>query len=145
MGRAVLAAAERVRDDVLRFAATALGCDPAELRLENWHAVRGEQRHSIADLVLHEFGGIGFQFAADGFQKAPLDKRAPLDSPCVFWEIGWAAVAVAVDPGTGKVTIEKLVISGDAGKAINPLVCRGQDEGRQVNRVVRKKSVPHAR
>jgi CO/xanthine dehydrogenase Mo-binding subunit len=129
MGRAVLAAAGRVRDDVLRFAATALACDPGELRLENWHAVRGNERHSIAELVLREFGNIGFQFAADGFQKAPLDGRAPLDSPCVFWEIGWAAVVVAVDPGTGKVTIEKLVVSGDAGKAINPLVCRGQDEG----------------
>ena len=34
-----------------------------------------------------------------------------------------------MDPETGKVIILKLVVSGDAGKAIHPLVCQGQDEG----------------
>jgi CO/xanthine dehydrogenase Mo-binding subunit len=50
----------------------------------------------------------------------------------VFWEIGWAAVDVEVDVETGKVTVHQLVVSGDAGKAINPLICRGQDEGAAV-------------
>lgn len=132
MGQAVMAAAERARDDVLAFAARSLGCDPSELVLDDWHAVRGEQRHPIAAMVVREFGGTGFQFTADGYHKGPLSEDAPLESPCVFWEVGWAAVEIAVDPETGKITVLKLVVSGDAGKALNPLVCRGQDEGAAV-------------
>ena len=47
----------------------------------------------------------------------------------MFWEIGWAAAEVEVDRATGRLSVIKLVISGDAGRAINHLVCRGQDEG----------------
>ena len=43
-----------------------------------------------------------------------------------------SAVEVEIDPQTGAVTVCKLVVSGDAGKAINPLLCRGQDEGAAV-------------
>jgi CO/xanthine dehydrogenase Mo-binding subunit len=132
MGRAVAEAAGRVRDDVLSFAARSIGCERAELTLEDWHAVRGASRHPIGPMVTREFGGVGFQFSAEGFQKAQLDEAAPLETQCVFWEVGWAAVEVEVDPETGKVTVEKLVVSGDAGKAINPLACRGQDEGAAV-------------
>ena len=34
-----------------------------------------------------------------------------------------------MDVETGKITIHQLVVSADAGRAINPLTCRGQDEG----------------
>lgn len=37
-----------------------------------------------------------------------------------------------VDPETGKVELLQLVISGDAGKVINALGARGQDEGAAV-------------
>ncbi len=132
MGQAVAAAATRARDDVLTFAARSLGCDATELQLDDWHAVRGAARHPIAAMVMREFGGTGFQFTAEGYHKAPLDDEAPLESPCVFWEVGWAAVEIVADPETGKITVRKLVVSGDAGTAINPLVCRGQDEGAAV-------------
>ncbi len=54
---------------------------------------------------------------------------APLEAQCVFWENGWAGAEVEVDPDTGKITVLQLVASGDVGKAINTLTCRGQDEG----------------
>lgn len=50
----------------------------------------------------------------------------------MFWEIGWAAAEVDVDPETGRVEILQLVVSGDAGKVVNKLGCRGQDEGAAV-------------
>ncbi|WP_336275914.1 molybdopterin cofactor-binding domain-containing protein [Nocardioides sp. B-3] len=78
------------------------------------------------------FGGTGFEFTADGFFKSGNSHRAPLEAPCVFWEVGWAAAEVEVDPETGKVTVLQLVVSGDAGKVINKLGCRGQDEGAAV-------------
>ena len=50
----------------------------------------------------------------------------------MFWEIGWAAAEVEVDPETGRVEVLQLVVSGDAGKVVNKLGCRGQDEGAAV-------------
>ncbi len=129
MGQAVSIAAHKVRDDILEFAAGQLGCKPDVLDLEDGAIRKGNESHPLNLLVMGYYGGAGFEFSADGYFKAPLDHDAPLESPCVFWEIGWGGAEVEVDPETGKVSILKLVVSGDAGKAIHPLVCQGQDEG----------------
>lgn len=78
------------------------------------------------------FGHTGFEFSADGYYKVRNDADAPLAARCVFYEIGWAAAEVEVDPETGRVTVLQLVVSGDAGKVINKIGCRGQDEGAAV-------------
>ena len=132
MGQAVAAAATRLRDAVLEFAAGALGCAVGELALENWAILRGNEAHPLGPMIMRHYGGTGFEFTADGYYKAATDHHAPLEAKCVFWEIGWGAAEVEVDLETGKVRILKLVVSGDAGRAINPLVCRGQDEGAAV-------------
>ena len=75
------------------------------------------------------YGGTGFEFSGEGFHKSPNSHSAPLEAPCVFWEYGWGAADVTVDVETGQIIVNKLVVSGDAGKAINKNVCRGQDEG----------------
>lgn len=129
MGQAVQQTAVRVREQALTFASECLGTAVEELELDDWHVVHGPDRYPLAPLIMKVYGGTGFEFAADGFFKAPNDHAAPLEAPCVFWEIGWAAAAVTVDPDTGEVTVDQLVVSGDAGRAINPLTCRGQDEG----------------
>ncbi len=132
MGQAVMRAATAVRDQVLGFAAAELGCDAAELTLDNWTVRRGNAAHPLAPMVMKVYGGTGFEFTADGYHKQANDHDAPLETKSVFWEIGWAGAEVAVDPGTGKVTVTKLAVSGDAGRAINKLICRGQDEGSAV-------------
>jgi CO/xanthine dehydrogenase Mo-binding subunit len=133
MGRAVEAAARHARQRVLEFAAAQLGCEVDDLDLDNGSIVQGEgpnaQRLPLGPLVMGFYGGPGFEFSADGFYMAPVDHRAPLESPCVFWEIGWAAAEVEVDPGTGLVKVLKLVASGDTGRSINPLICKGQEDG----------------
>ncbi len=129
MGQAVAIAAQKVRKEILEFAAGQLGCKPDVLDLEDGSIRKGNEAHPLNLLVMGYYGGAGFEFTADGYFKAPLDHDAPLESPCVFWEIGWGGAEVEVDPETGEVTLLKLVVSGDAGKAIHPLVCQGQDEG----------------
>ena len=129
MGQAVAIAAQKVRNDILEFAAGQLGCKPDALDLEDGAIRKDNEAHPLNLLVMSYYGGAGFEFSADGYFKAPLDHDAPLESPCVFWEIGWGGAEVEVDTETGKVTLLKLVVSGDAGKAIHPLVCQGQDEG----------------
>ena len=74
---------------------------------------------------MRHYGGTGFEFSADGYFKAPSDHHAPLEAPCVFWEIGWGAVEVAVDTQP-QVTILKLVASSDAGRAINPMLLKAR-------------------
>lgn len=133
MGTAVLRAAQEARSKVLAFAAEQLGCDPAELTLRDWTVRRGEDAPvPLPGLVARVFGGTGYEFHGEGFFKAPLSSDAPLESPCLFWEIGWAGAEVEVDPDTGKVTVLQLVASGDVGRAVNKLLCRGQDEGAAV-------------
>jgi len=133
MGRAVEAAARGARQRVLEFAAGQLHCEVGELDLDNGTIVQGTgpnaQRSPLGPLVMGFYGGPGFEFSADGFYMAPVDHRAPLESPCVFWEIGWGAAEVEVDPGTGLVKVLKLVASGDTGRSINPLICKGQEDG----------------
>jgi CO/xanthine dehydrogenase Mo-binding subunit len=133
MGQAVLQAAERVRNSVLDFAAENMDLDRESIRLVNWQIIDSDGKtHPLSPHIMHSFGGTGFEFTADGYFKVRGSLRAPLEAPCVFWEIGWAAAEVSVDPETGKVELLQLVVSGDAGKVVNKLGCRGQDEGAAV-------------
>ncbi|MCC6008432.1 MAG: xanthine dehydrogenase family protein, partial [Rhodobacteraceae bacterium] len=129
MGQAVVRAAESVRDQVLQMASEHLGVPAADLVLENWSVRHGNESHPLAPMVMHRYGGTGFEFTGDGFHKQANDHAAPLETRSVFWEIGWAGAEVQVDPETGHLDVTRLVVSGDAGRAINKLICRGQDEG----------------
>ncbi|MGF4043335.1 xanthine dehydrogenase family protein molybdopterin-binding subunit [Paenarthrobacter nitroguajacolicus] len=133
MGHAVLQAAERVKCSVLDMAAEHLMLDRQSILLDNWHIVDAEGiTYELPPLIMDRFGGTGFEFTADGYYKVRNSSSAPLEAPCIFWEIGWAAAEVEVDPETGRVELLQLVVSGDAGKVVNKLGCRGQDEGAAV-------------
>jgi CO/xanthine dehydrogenase Mo-binding subunit len=129
MGRAVMQAATELKRQVLDFAAVQLGAAASELTLDDGAVMWGRRRHPLGALVIREFGGMGFEFTADGYYKPTLDHRAPLEAQCVFWEIGWGAVEVEIDIETGRLKIIKLVASGDTGRSINPLICKGQEDG----------------
>ncbi|MEU7486181.1 xanthine dehydrogenase family protein molybdopterin-binding subunit [Streptomyces sp. NPDC042319] len=135
MGRAVQRAAADARSRILTFVSSQLGCSADELTLDGdaWTVRRGTGAPvPLADLVAREFGPTGYEFTGEGSFKAPVSHEAPLEAPCLFWEIGWAGAEVEVDPDTGRVTLLQLVASGDVGRAVNPLLCRGQDEGAAV-------------
>ena len=83
-------------------------------------------------MIMRYYGGTGFEFPGEGYHKAEMDHEAPLETQCVAWEYGWGAAEVEVDEQTGLIKVLQLVVSGDAGRAINPAVCRGQDEGSAV-------------
>ncbi len=131
-GVAVERAARDCVRQVLEFAAAQLNCASAELRLQDWSVVKGNEAHPLMPMIMRHFGGTGFEFAGHGYFKAPNDANAPLETQCVSWEFGWGAAEVEVDEETGKVTLLQLVVSGDAGRAIDKAVCRGQDEGAAV-------------
>lgn len=129
MGKAVERAAQDVRRQVIGFVAEELGVEPSRVELSDWVARVDGVEHPLPPLITSIYGGTGFEFVGTGYTKAVNDDRAPLETPCVFWEVGIGAADVEVDRQTGKFTLHRLLICGDAGRMINPDLCRGADEG----------------
>lgn len=128
-GRAVAEAAASVREQVVRFAAERLGCEPGDLVLDGWNARRGNVSHDLAPMVRGYYGGIGWEFIGRGFFKEPFDPQAPLGARNVSWMPCWSGAEVSVDGETGSVTIHRLVVGADPGRALNRRACEGQIEG----------------
>lgn len=129
MGQAVAKAANAVKKQILDFAAEQLACEASSMTLDNGMVVHADKSHPLGPMVMRYYGGTGFEFSADGYFKAPGDHHAPLEAPCVFWEIGWGAAEVSVDIETGQVKVLTLVSSSDTGRSINPLLVKGQEDG----------------
>ena len=132
MAQAVQQATLEAKQKVLDFAARELDCSVDEIELDDWSIRKGNESHPLAPMVMRYYGGTGYEFTGAGFFKPEMDHAAPLETQCVSWEFGWGAAEVEVDRDTGLIHLRQLVVSGDAGRAINPLVCRGQDEGSAV-------------
>ncbi|HDS29279.1 MAG TPA: xanthine dehydrogenase family protein molybdopterin-binding subunit, partial [Candidatus Acetothermia bacterium] len=58
-----------------------------------------------------------------------LDPDTGQGLPAQFWTYGAHAVEIEVDTSTGEIEILKIVTAIDAGKVLNPLLCRGQVAG----------------
>lgn len=130
--QAVQQATLEAKQKVLEFAARELDCGVDEIELDDWTIRKGNEAHPLAPMIMGFYGGTGYEFTGAGFFKPEMDHAAPLESQCVSWEFGWGVAEVEVDRETGLIRLLQLVVSGDAGRAINPQVCRGQDEGSAV-------------
>ncbi len=128
-GRAVEEAAIDVRNQILGFAADRLGCNIGELSLSDWTIRRGNQSFPLQKMLRDYYGPVGTEFLGRGRMKIPYDAAAPLGSQNLFWMPCWSAAEVDVDEETGKVTVLKLVVGTDAGRALNLPACHGQLEG----------------
>jgi CO/xanthine dehydrogenase Mo-binding subunit/aerobic-type carbon monoxide dehydrogenase small subunit (CoxS/CutS family) len=128
-GRAVQMAAEDVREQLLRVAAEALGLPPRDLGLEEGAVVvSATRRLGYPEVLALRFGMSGGEVIGRGV-VAPGRSAAPLGGSTPFWEMAVGAAEVSVDPETGAVRVERYVSIADVGRAINPLLLEGQDEG----------------
>jgi len=128
MGQAVYLAALEMRAKLIAVAAEFYECPASEVELSQWHFVRAGARTSVPELLQKATGDGNAEFEASGKFVMPLDENAPHHAQSRFWEVGWAAAHVFVDEGTGEVRILRLVVSGDAGKMLNPAAALGQEE-----------------
>jgi CO/xanthine dehydrogenase Mo-binding subunit len=117
MGNAVIKACDSIKAQLRTLADETPGASkdasPGDLLEAHFGPARGEV--------------IGIGEAGNAYQPAhPLGGRA------AFWELMCAACEVEVDPETGEVIIEKLVLVSDVGKALNPQQVEAQDEGAAV-------------
>ena len=116
MGNAVIDACDSVKKQLRRMA-------------EANPAARGMP---TADLLKAHFGPTRGEVIGIGEAGNAYDPDHPLGGRAAFWELMCAASEVSVDPETGEVSVEKLVLVSDVGKALNPDQVDAQDEGAAV-------------
>jgi CO/xanthine dehydrogenase Mo-binding subunit len=130
MGTAAQRAAQDAKKQLLQCAAKVLKQKVGHLRLHNGHVVVGEgPAISFSKVIVDFFGSKAGEIIGKGLYKDKRSTKAVLGSTTTFWEVGWGAVEVEVDPDTGVVHLLSYVSACDTGKAINPEQCIGQDEG----------------
>jgi CO/xanthine dehydrogenase Mo-binding subunit len=127
-GRAVLVAAEDVREQLLAVVAQSLGVATRDLTLADGAVVAASRRLTYAEALALRFGMSGGELIGRGV-IAPGRTAAPLGGSTPFWEMAVGAAEVSVDEETGAVRVERYVSVADVGRAINPLTLEGQDEG----------------
>jgi CO/xanthine dehydrogenase Mo-binding subunit len=127
-GRAVQVAAEDVREQLLRIAADALFLPARDLTLEDGAVVTARRRLDYPAVLALRFGMSGGELIGRGV-VAPGRSAAPLGGSTPFWEMAVGAAEVSVDAETGAVRVERYVSVADVGRAVNPLLLEGQDEG----------------
>jgi CO/xanthine dehydrogenase Mo-binding subunit len=124
MGAAVKEAALDLRARVLQRAAAELEVPEAELGMNDagvFVTTRPEQSCSFQKL--YELGTSGSAKGGPLVGQGSAPPRQPTRS------FAASVAQVAVDPGTGRVTLTRLVTAQDVGKAINPLAIEGQIQG----------------
>ena len=109
----------RARRGTLRIAG-------GSITLKDGQAIAGGKKISYGELIHKHFAMQGGELVGRGYAHSGM---APTPANPLFWEIGIGAVELDVDQETGEVHVHKYVTAADAGKALHPLHCEGQDEG----------------
>lgn len=125
-GLAVQRACHDVLDRLRSMAADVMSVAPSELSSRNGAvAFPDGSEMSHADVIARWFGSGGGEVTGLGVVRRAGD----LAQLPPFWEIGMVGVALAIDPETGQIDVERLVVVADIGFAINPAGVAGQDLG----------------
>jgi CO/xanthine dehydrogenase Mo-binding subunit len=136
MGLSVQRAAQDLKRQLLQHAAKWLKAKPEDLALSGGriHHADGESV-SFAEVMQNVFLSKAGEMIGHGAYQDIKTREAALGSPTTFWEIGWGAAEVEIDPDTGQIKLLKYVSLADVGKAIHPILCEGQDEGGVMNAI----------
>lgn len=126
MGKAVELAGSDARRQIVELAMEHFECPEEAIALKAGEAIAAGKKISYGELIHKHFAMQGGELVGTGYAHSGM---APTPADPLFWEIGIGAVEVSVDRETGKVRVEKYVTAADAGKALHPLQCEGQDEG----------------
>jgi CO/xanthine dehydrogenase Mo-binding subunit len=87
---------------------------------------------ALPDVLKIHFGPTRGELIGVGEAGNAYEPGHPLGGRAAFWELMCAACDVAVDAETGEVTIHRLALVSDVGKALNPHQVEAQDEGAAV-------------
>ncbi|HXG51156.1 MAG TPA: xanthine dehydrogenase family protein molybdopterin-binding subunit [candidate division Zixibacteria bacterium] len=126
MGKAVQLAAVDARRQILELAAEYFEAPQDTVAVKDGEAKAGGRKVSYGELIHRHFAMQGGELVGRGYAHSGM---ASEPANPLFWEVGVGAAEVEVDRETGEVRVRKYVTAADAGKAIHPLQCEGQDEG----------------
>lgn len=129
-GNAVLAASRQVAEKMKRIAGSFLGCEPTEVFFKDGYAqVRNAPNLHISLEQIATAAYSAGEMIIDKAESHGLEATVYYDTPSA--EIASAAhvVAVAVDPQSGCVEIEKYAVVHDCGRMITPRLVDGQIHG----------------
>jgi len=139
-GGVVLKGARQLRDKMTAIAAHMLGAAVDDLDLHEGMFVAGEAVLPFAVVAqaayLHTFllppgmdMGLSLMVSYDpGNTSSFPDERGHMNVAATYATAA-AAVVVEVDPNTGQVFVERVVVVDDAGRLINPMIVDGQIQG----------------
>jgi CO/xanthine dehydrogenase Mo-binding subunit len=131
MGHAVRLAADDARRQLLALAATYLAVPPESCVCEGGVISTADGRAmTFRELFVARFGMQAGNVVGTGSFEPPYAKpdmttgQSPNVTP--FWMVGATGVEIAVDIETGRIAVERLVVAGDVGRAINPAIVERQ-------------------
>ena len=125
---ATVVAAGKVRAKALNMAAQLLQADASSLTIANGNVVRVDgvgATISLGDLAYH----LQPASKTRGYCDPGLAAEGWFTTAHMTYPYGVQTALVNIDPGTGAVFIEKMMIAFDVGRAINPMLVRGQLAG----------------
>ncbi len=141
MGNAIIKACRDAKRQLFALAAKELEADEDDLETADSKVfVQGspEQSIQIKDLFIPMvIGGYTLKEGAEIIGKAtyylpgvmPDPETGASEKPAAFYMFVAQAAEVEVDIQTGKIRVVKIVTANDCGKAINPMMVEGQQEG----------------
>ena len=134
MGNAAIQAAERAREILATAVSARLAVPPDRLVFADRrvfdserpeHGVTFQEAVCIAEAVVGTIGTTGSYTPP----KSPGHYKGSGVGPTPTYSYSAAVVEVDVDPHTGWITVPRVWIAHDIGRALNPTLARGQVEG----------------
>src|SRR5439155_15273910 len=127
-GGAIVREPTKLRDKILRIGGELMEIAPEDLELADGKVrARDAPSRTVPLSALAEQAWLGWGLPAG--ETAGLEERDVHDPAGISYSYGTHAAAVAVDPDTGLVEVERLVVVHDCGTVVNPMVVEGQVHG----------------
>lgn len=127
---AIRGASGKVRDKILAVAGHLLEAAEGDLEIRDGGVgVRGAPGLHVAYREIALAARPGWGHGRPGGVEAGLEATHYYEPPTVTWAYAANAAIVEVEPGTGRVVVERYVEVHDAGVLINPAIADGQVKG----------------
>jgi carbon-monoxide dehydrogenase large subunit len=125
-GNAVTESARAVRGKARRIAAHLLDADVSEVRLDDGAFDTPDSDESV---TFEDVAGAAYGRGLPDDMDPGLEATTFYELKDTAYTFGTHAVAVAIDPGTGELDVERYVAVDDCGVRVNPDIVDGQVHG----------------
>ena len=135
VGNAAIAAARALQAELNGAAAVKLGVAPGAIEVlgETYRAAGTDRTLSYKEVVAAALEGSGTLTVKGTWSTPPETQGGTFKGAAVGSSAGFSysaqVVEVSVDEDTGVVTVERVWVAHDCGRAINPLAVEGQVQG----------------